>query len=268
MAEALLARPVPVSLWSQPAASPYESPASTRTGSRRSMLPAEDTQDMEDVFSHSAVRLFGVAGARAAEAAVRSRAPASRRRPARPFAGALGRDPNSRSSSPAARHRCVRSGVDGRSPPSLDDRFRLARRGGSRTLPRHQTMRATLDWSYELLSESGADSLAPVRDLRRALYRWTAASCRRGRASTSPLSDVVRFGSRNLGGQVHSCAPDGRRRDCALIACSRRTTPPMCARSSSGRRRIRPTSPRRHARSTIETFFLHADAEVRDTADC
>src|SRR4029077_19304180 len=35
----------------------------------------------------------------------------------------------------------------------LDDRFRLLT-GGSRTLARQQTMRATLDWSYELLSES------------------------------------------------------------------------------------------------------------------
>ncbi len=35
----------------------------------------------------------------------------------------------------------------------LDDRFRLLT-GGSRTsLPRHQTLRATLDWSYNLLSE-------------------------------------------------------------------------------------------------------------------
>src|SRR5262249_58551164 len=35
----------------------------------------------------------------------------------------------------------------------LDDRFRLLT-GGSRTaLPRQQTLRATLDWSYELLSE-------------------------------------------------------------------------------------------------------------------
>jgi predicted ATPase len=35
----------------------------------------------------------------------------------------------------------------------LDDRFRLLT-GGSRTgLPRHQTLRATLDWSYDLLSE-------------------------------------------------------------------------------------------------------------------
>jgi len=35
----------------------------------------------------------------------------------------------------------------------VDDRFRLLT-GGSRTaLPRHQTLRATMDWSYELLSE-------------------------------------------------------------------------------------------------------------------
>jgi predicted ATPase/DNA-binding SARP family transcriptional activator len=36
----------------------------------------------------------------------------------------------------------------------LDDRFRLLT-GGSRTaLPRHQTLRASMDWSYELLSEA------------------------------------------------------------------------------------------------------------------
>jgi DNA-binding SARP family transcriptional activator len=35
----------------------------------------------------------------------------------------------------------------------LDDRFRLLSGGHRTALPRHQTMRATLDWSYELLSE-------------------------------------------------------------------------------------------------------------------
>jgi predicted ATPase len=35
----------------------------------------------------------------------------------------------------------------------LDDRFRLLTGGRRMALPRHQTMRATLDWSYELLSE-------------------------------------------------------------------------------------------------------------------
>jgi predicted ATPase len=35
----------------------------------------------------------------------------------------------------------------------LDDRFRLLTGGGRTALPRHQTLRATLDWSYELLPE-------------------------------------------------------------------------------------------------------------------
>jgi non-specific serine/threonine protein kinase len=35
----------------------------------------------------------------------------------------------------------------------LDDRFRLLVQGSRTALPRHQTLRATIDWSYELLSE-------------------------------------------------------------------------------------------------------------------
>jgi predicted ATPase len=35
----------------------------------------------------------------------------------------------------------------------LDDRFQLLTGGRRTALPRHQTLRATLDWSYELLSE-------------------------------------------------------------------------------------------------------------------
>jgi predicted ATPase/class 3 adenylate cyclase len=35
----------------------------------------------------------------------------------------------------------------------LDDRFRLLTGGSRVALPRHQTLRATIDWSYELLSE-------------------------------------------------------------------------------------------------------------------
>jgi predicted ATPase/transcriptional regulator with XRE-family HTH domain len=35
----------------------------------------------------------------------------------------------------------------------LDDRLRLLTRGSRTALPRHQTLRATLDWSYELLPE-------------------------------------------------------------------------------------------------------------------
>src|SRR5213075_3571954 len=35
----------------------------------------------------------------------------------------------------------------------LDDCFQLLTGGRRTALPRHQTLRATLDWSYELLSE-------------------------------------------------------------------------------------------------------------------
>ncbi len=36
----------------------------------------------------------------------------------------------------------------------LDDRFRLLTGGARTALPRHQTLRATMDWSYDLLSDS------------------------------------------------------------------------------------------------------------------
>ncbi len=35
----------------------------------------------------------------------------------------------------------------------LDDRFRILASGGRTSVPRHRTLRATIDWSYELLSE-------------------------------------------------------------------------------------------------------------------
>jgi len=36
----------------------------------------------------------------------------------------------------------------------LDDRFRLLTGGSRIVLPRHQTLRAAIDWSYDLLPES------------------------------------------------------------------------------------------------------------------
>src|SRR5216684_1827062 len=109
-------------------------------------VPAEDPQDMEDVFRYGAVRLF-VSRAHAAEPRYVAEGPVAaatvaicRRLDGIPLAIEL------------AATRIVGFGVDGVAA-RLDDRFRLLT-GGRRTLPRHQTMRATLDWSYELLSES------------------------------------------------------------------------------------------------------------------
>jgi predicted ATPase/DNA-binding winged helix-turn-helix (wHTH) protein len=109
-------------------------------------LPAEDNQDMEDVFRYGAVRLF-VSRAHAADPryvaegrVAAATAAICRRLDGIPLAIEL------------AATRTVAFGVSGVAA-RLDDRFRLLT-GGQRTLPRHQTMRATLDWSYELLSES------------------------------------------------------------------------------------------------------------------
>src|SRR6266850_3149407 len=109
-------------------------------------VPAEDNQDMDDVFRYGAVKLF-VSRARAAEPryvaegrVAAATAAICRRLDGIPLAIEL------------AATRIVGFGVEGVAA-RLDDRFRLLT-GGRRTLPRHQTMRATLDWSYELLSES------------------------------------------------------------------------------------------------------------------
>src|SRR6266478_1935874 len=109
-------------------------------------VPAEDPQDMEDVFRYGAVRLF-VSRAHAAEPRYVAEGPVlaataaiCRRLDGIPLAIEL------------AATRIEGFGVAGVAA-RLDDRFRLLT-GGSRTLARQQTMRATLDWSYDLLSES------------------------------------------------------------------------------------------------------------------
>jgi predicted ATPase/DNA-binding winged helix-turn-helix (wHTH) protein len=109
-------------------------------------VPGEDTQDVEDVFRYAAVRLF-VSRAHAVEPRYVAGGPVAaatvaicRRLDGIPLAIEL------------AATRIAGFGVAGVAA-RLDDRFRLLT-GGRRTLPRHQTMRATLDWSYELLSES------------------------------------------------------------------------------------------------------------------
>jgi len=109
-------------------------------------VPAEDNHDMENVFRCGAVRLF-VSRARAAEPryvaegrVAAATAAICRRLDGIPLAIEL------------AANRVAAFGVDGVAA-RLDDRLRLLA-GGSRTLARQQTMRATLDWSFELLSES------------------------------------------------------------------------------------------------------------------
>jgi predicted ATPase len=109
-------------------------------------VPTEGSQDAEDALQYSAVRLF-IARARAAEphfsadghvAAVI--AAICRHLDGIPLAIEL------------AAARTTALGVEGLAS-RLDDRFRLLTGGRRTALQRHQTLRATLDWSYELLPE-------------------------------------------------------------------------------------------------------------------
>jgi predicted ATPase/DNA-binding winged helix-turn-helix (wHTH) protein len=109
-------------------------------------VPTESCQDTEDPLRYGAVRLF-VARARAAEPqfsaderAVAAIAAICRRLDGIPLAIELA----------AARTTAI--GVE-ELAARLDDCFHLLTGGRRMALPRHQTLRATLDWSYQLLPE-------------------------------------------------------------------------------------------------------------------
>lgn len=110
-------------------------------------VPAADIEDGEDLLRSGAVRLF-VARSRAADPqfapddrVAALMASICRHLDGIPLAIEL------------AAARTAALGVDGLAA-RIDDRFRLLTGGHRTALPRHQTLRATLDWSYELLPES------------------------------------------------------------------------------------------------------------------
>ncbi len=110
-------------------------------------VPHDDDDDVEHLLRHGAVRLF-VARAQAVEPRF-----ALERRLASAAAAICRRLDGIPLAIELAAARLPAFGVEGVAA-RLDDRFRLLT-GGSRTaLPRQQTLRATLDWSYDLLSES------------------------------------------------------------------------------------------------------------------
>ncbi|HLN07869.1 MAG TPA: winged helix-turn-helix domain-containing protein, partial [Xanthobacteraceae bacterium] len=110
-------------------------------------VPAADTGDVETLLRHGSVRLF-VARARDAEPqfspdlhVMATAAAVCRRLDGIPLAIEL------------AAARAATLGVE-ELAARLDDRFRLLARGRRTALPRHQTLRATFDWSHDLLSET------------------------------------------------------------------------------------------------------------------
>jgi predicted ATPase/DNA-binding winged helix-turn-helix (wHTH) protein len=109
-------------------------------------VPAEANENSEDPLRYGAVRLF-VERMRAANPSFSPdvRAPAS-------IAGICRRLDGIPLAIELAAARAVALGIDGVAT-RLDDRFQLLSGGRRTAMPRHQTLRATLDWSYDLLTE-------------------------------------------------------------------------------------------------------------------
>jgi predicted ATPase len=131
-------------------------------------VPSEDAEDAHDLLRYGGVRLF-VERLRAAEPHF-----APDRRSAAMIAAICRRLDGIPPAIELAAARAAVLGVE-EVATHLDDRFRILTGGRRTALPRHQTLRATLDWSYELLSEpervilrrlsvfAGAFSLEAVR---------------------------------------------------------------------------------------------------------
>src|SRR5580700_2802418 len=109
-------------------------------------VPAEDSLDDEDPLRYGAVRLF----VERARAAAPSFSPDAR--VAAAMAGICRRLGGIPLAIELAAARAAALGIAGVAA-GLDDRFRLLTGGRRTAVPRHQTLRATLDWSYELLTE-------------------------------------------------------------------------------------------------------------------
>ena len=109
-------------------------------------VPAEDAEDQVGSLQYGAVRLF--------VERVRAAAPhfAPDRRSAAMVATICRRLDGIPLAIELAAARVAALGIE-ELAARLDDRFQLLTGGRRTALPRHQTLRATLDWSYELLAE-------------------------------------------------------------------------------------------------------------------
>ena len=151
-------------------------------------VPPEDARDVADLLGCGAVRLF-VSRAQAAQA---TGAPGARQ--AATIAAICRRLDGMPLAIELAAARVAAFGIDGVAA-GLDDRFRLLTGGNRTALRRHQTLRATLDWSHELLTE-------PERIVLRRLAvfagGFTLEAASAVAADTGLEADVVVDGVANL----------------------------------------------------------------------
>ena len=197
-------------------------------------VPAVDDEDGEDAARYAAGRLF-IERARAAEphfAPDRHRlaiiAAICRRLDGIPLAIEL------------AAARAATLGIE-ELAAGLDDRFRTLTGSRRTALPRHRTLRATLDWSYELLSE-------PERMILRRLAIFAGVfrlgSGARGYCEAQEHAGGGRRWHRQFGRQV--ARQHGGGRHCRALSAARHDAG-LRVRKTRGKRRARTrrTTPRR-----------------------
>ncbi len=93
----------------------------------------------------------------------------------------------------------------------LDDRFRLLSSGRRRSVDRHQTLRATLEWSHQLLDEAEQARVSTARGVRGRFHRPTPlAPCAATTVRSASLvrKSLVQFGVRAAPGSLPT-ARDG-----------------------------------------------------------
>ena len=110
----------------------------------------------------------------------------------------------------------------------LDERFNVLTAGARVVLRRHQTLRATLEWSHGAADARRADRVSPARRLRRQLHARVRAARRAGRADR-PVGRARSPG--RAGGQV---AGARRRRSRAALPAARNRA---CLRARAAGRR-------------------------------
>jgi predicted ATPase/TolB-like protein/cytochrome c-type biogenesis protein CcmH/NrfG len=140
-------------------------------------VPAEGTDDRDELLRHGAVQLF-MTRARAADPhlSLNGRTPVV----AAAICRRLGGIPL------AIELAAARGAVLGLADLAsrLDDRFHLLTSGHRTAPPRHQTLRATLDWSYELLPE-------PERMVLRRLAVFTGSLGLKAAAAVAASAEIV-----------------------------------------------------------------------------
>lgn len=164
-------------------------------------VPAQHQEESAELLEHSAVQLF-VARTRAQQADFRAEvtelptiAAICRHLDGMPLAIEF------------AAARAVTLGI-GEVERHLDDRFALLSGGRRTALPRHQTLRATLDWSYELLPEEERRLLRQLAAFP-AGFTWEAAAAVANDAKSTVASGISNLASKSL---VASDSGEGDRR--------------------------------------------------------